>query len=240
MIPSTKEEEKVHNKQKVCYRCKKGFSTDYINKNYFKIRDHCHYPGKYRGAAHSLCNLRYKTPKKILVIFHDGSTYDYHFIIKELTKEFKGPFECLGKNTEKYINFSVTIKKELDNAKSITYKGKFLDSFRFMSNSLSNIVDNLSAGLHNDKCTDCKSCLDYMTFRDFQLIFRCFKCKKNYKKEVNKELIKRFANICEFCNKDINKFILLLRKGVYPYEYMDSWKRFAETSLPDKKTFIVA
>ena len=64
-----------------------------------------------------------------------------------------------------------------------------------------------------------------------------FECKKINKKEFNKELIKRFANIYEFCNGDINKFILLLRKGVYPYEYMDSWKRFDETSLPDKEAF---
>ena len=70
-----------------------------------------------------------------------------------------------------------------------------------------------------------------------QPIFRCFECKENYKKDFNKELIKRFANIYEFCNKDINKFILLLRKGVYPYEYMDSWVRSNETSFPDKEAF---
>ena len=103
--------------------------------------------------------------------------------------------------------------------------------------SLSNLVDNLSEGLHSDKCTDCKSCLDYMITKDDQLIFRCFECKKNYKKDFNKELIKRFANIFEFCNEEVTKFILLLRKGVYPYEYMDSWERFDETSLPDKKAF---
>ena len=76
-----------------------------------------------------------------------------------------------------------------------------------------------------------------MTTKDEQLIFRCFKCKRNYKKDFNEELIKRLANIYEFCNEDINKFILLLRKGVYPYEDMDSWKRFDETSLPDKEAF---
>ena len=70
-----------------------------------------------------------------------------------------------------------------------------------------------------------------------QLIFRCLECKKNYKKDFNKGLIKRFKNIYEFCNKDINKFILLLRKGVYSCEYMDSWERFDETSLPDKEAF---
>ena len=107
--------------------------------------------------------------------------------------------------------FSVPIKKEIDNGKSITPKIKFIDSFRFMSSSLSNLVDNLSEGLHCDKCIDCKSCLDYMSVKDDQLIFRCFECKKNYKKDFNKELIKIFANIYEFCNEDINKFILLLR-----------------------------
>ena len=106
-----------------------------------------------------------------------------------------------------------------------------------LSSSLSSLVDNLSEGPHSDKCTDCKSCLDYMITKDGQLIFRCFECKKNYKKDFNNELIKRFANIYEFCNEDINKFMLLLRKGVYPYEYMDSWKRFGETSLPDEEAF---
>ena len=97
----------------------------------------------------------------------------------------------------KYITFSVTIKKELDNDKTITYKIKFIDSFRFMSSSLSSLVDNLSEGLHSDKCTDCKSCLDYMIFKDNQLIFKCFECKTYYNKDFNKELIKRFANIYE-------------------------------------------
>ena len=76
-----------------------------------------------------------------------------------------------------------------------------------------------------------------MITKDDQLIFRCFEGKKNYKEDFNKELMKRFANIYEFCHEDINKFILLLKKGVYPYEYMNSWERFDETSLPDKEAF---
>ena len=75
-----------------------------------------------------------------------------------------------------------------------------------------------------------------MSIKKNKLIFQCLECKKNYKKDY-KELIKRFANTYEFCNGDTNNFILLLRKGVYRYEYMDNWKRFNETSLPDKKTF---
>ena len=153
MIPLTNEENKSYEKQKVCYICKKEFSTDENDKNafklYHKVRDHCHYTGKFRGAAHSICNLRYKTPKEIPVVFHNGSTYDYHFIIKQLAKEFDGQFECLGENTEKYITFSVPIKKELDNNKTITYKQNFIDSFRFMS--------TLPSEIYIQKCVD-KNC----------------------------------------------------------------------------------
>ena len=231
MTQLTKKEEKKHNKQKVCYICKKGFSTDDSNKKYHKVRDHCHYTGKYRGPAHDICNLRYKIPKEISVVFHNGSTYDNHVIIKELAEEFEGEFEYLGENTEKYITLSIPIKNKItkkdkngnDKITKISYKIKFIDSYRFMSTLLSNLVSNLSEGLHNDRCIDCKSCLDYMTTKDEQLIFGCFTCKKNYEKNFNKDLIKRFANTYEFCNGDLNKFILLLRKGVYPYEYMDSW-----------------
>ena len=55
-----------------------------LTRNQYKVRDHCHYVGKYRGAAHNICNLRYKVPKEIPVVFHNGSTYDDHFIIREL------------------------------------------------------------------------------------------------------------------------------------------------------------
>ena len=245
MIPLTKKEQKQHSEQKVCYICKKEFNTDDSNKKHYKVKDHCHYTGRYRGAAHNICNLRYRIPKEIPIVFHNGSTYDYHFIIKELVKEFDGNFECLGENTEKYITFSVPIRKEIKNKNKIieiTYKIKFIDSFRLMSTSLSKIADNLSEGLHNNRCVDSKSCLDYMITKDGaknseRLIFRCYSCKKNSKKDFNKELIERFANIYDFCNGDLNKFILLLRKGVYPYEYMDNWERFDETSLPDKESF---
>ena len=191
-----------------------------IHLNYNKVRDHCYCNGKFRGAAHSIYNLRYKTPKEIPVVFHNGSTYDYHFIINKLAKEFYGQLECLRENAGKYITFSVPISKELYNGKIITYRLKLIDTFRFMSTSLLSLVDHLSEKLHSDQCKDCKSELDYMLFEYNQLIFQCFECKRNYMKDFNKDLIDRFANTYEFCNEDINKFILLLRKGVYPYEYM--------------------
>ena len=118
------------------------------------------------------CNLRYKTPKEIPVVFHNGSTYDYHFIIKELVKEFEGNFECLGENTEKYITFSVPIKKKIHNEDlGITYKIKFIDSYRFMSLPLSKLVDNLSEGIHNNKCFDCESDRDYIKIKKMKNYF---------------------------------------------------------------------
>ena len=120
----------------------------------------------------------------------------------------------------------------------MTYKIKFVDSYRFMSSSLSKLVDNLSEGIHNNKCLDCNSCLDYIQItKNEKLLLKCFNCNMYYKKKFKKELIKKFKNTYSFCNNDLNKFILLLRKGVYPYEYMDSWERFNETSLLSKKDF---
>ena len=82
-------------------------------KIYHKVRDHCHYTGKFRGASHSICNLNYKVSKKIPVKIHNGSTYDYLFIIKELAKEFKGQFECIGENTENILPFQYQLKKNI-------------------------------------------------------------------------------------------------------------------------------
>ena len=110
--------------------------------------------------------MRYKIPKEIPVVFHNGSTDDYHFIIKELIKEFEGNFECLGENTEKCIKFSAPIKKKIENKNiEITYKIKIIDSYRFMSMPLSKLIDNLSEGLYNNKCADCESCLDYLKLK---------------------------------------------------------------------------
>ena len=138
MIPLTDEEKESYENQEICHICEKEFCTDENNKKFkkmHKVRDHCHYTGKYRGAAHRNGNLNYK-----------------------------GYFHCLGENTEKYITFSVPIKKVLDSdngsdndsdsnndndkdknkVKTITYRIKFIDSCRFMQDSLSNLVDNLS------------------------------------------------------------------------------------------------
>ena len=203
MDPLTEEEKESYKNQELCHLYKKEFCAD-NNKEMRKVRDHCQYTGKYRGAAHSKCNLNYKIVKEIRVLFHNGSVYDYHFIIKYLAREFKRNSECLGENTQKYISFTVPFKKVI-NDKEIKYKIRISDSCRFMQDSLSNLVDNLT--------------------------------ELKIKEIGNDVLIKRFYNTYQLSDNDINKFKSLLRKEVYPYEYMDSCKRFNETELSSKDKF---
>ena len=154
----------------ICYIGKQEFSTD--GKKYYKIRDHSYYTGKYKSATHNVCNLRCKMQKKGPVLFHNCYKYDYHFIIKEIAEESEGQFDCLGERTEKYITFSVPIKKEFENNKTITYHNhiKYIDSFRYMSSSLSSLVDNIAEGLHDCKQTNCKSYFEYISAKNEVLI----------------------------------------------------------------------
>ena len=135
---------------------------------------------------------------------------------------------------EKHVTFSVPVKKEVINnngdKKTITYKLKFIDSFRFMSNSLSEVVDNMSRIFS----IECKSCIEknkinsecyFVGLRNKRLIYKCKKIKEEWKRPIN-ELIEKFPSVYQCCNDDLNKFVLLLRKGAYPYEHMDSWEKF--------------
>ena len=169
IIPVTKDEEDSYSKDTICHICLKEFDNDKD-----KVRDYCYFTGRYRGAAHNDCNLRHKIPNNIPIVFHNGSMYDYHFLIKELAEEFDGNFECLGENMGKYITFSVPIKKRIENKNmNITYRLKFINSFRFMSTSLSKLVDNLTDGVQNDKCVNCKSNLCFVRTINETLLFQC-------------------------------------------------------------------
>ena len=110
-----------------------------------------------------------------------------------------------------------------------------------MSASLSNLTNNLSE-INKNECKSCKERKNISTNRAFiklknnVLIYRCKKCNNKSYKSIDALKIK-FPNTYQFCNNYNNKFLLLLRKGVYPYEYMDNWERFNETMLPPKKSF---
>eukprot|EP00733_Pompholyxophrys_punicea_P000062 Pompholyxophrys_punicea_v1_NODE_8_length_8388_cov_12.748020.p1 type:complete len:997 gc:universal NODE_8_length_8388_cov_12.748020:3285-6275(+) len=147
-----------------------------------KVRDHCHLTGIYRGAAHSNCNLTARTPTYIPCLFHNLKNYDAHFILNAIGKD-TGRVSCIANNEEKYISFTIN-------------KVKFLDSFQFLPESLSALIDNLYG-------------------------------KKGEGKSKFKQTILAFKEHAD----------LMIRKGVYPYEYVDSIERLNETQLPPKSAF---
>ena len=191
MDPLTKKQWKKYKRSTKCHICYKPFTQ----KNR-KVRDHCHYTGLYRGPAHSLCNLRYKIPSYIPVVFHNLSGYDAHLFIRELGAH-TSDMEVMQKNKEDYISFSIKVPVEKYVDKNGEEKDKlielrFIDSFKFMSSSLDSLTKNLVSG-----------------------------GKKLFGFEDYSEL----------------QYDLLTRKGVYPYEYVNSWDRFNETQLPPKDAF---
>ena len=138
----------THDNAEYCHICKNVFGK---KKNHVKVRDHDHYTGKYRGAAHLKCNLRYPTQKDIPVFFHNGTNYDFNLITNELAKEFRTEMRCIPLNTNKYRSFSIPIRKEVKEEKQkeqkkkvITYILKFIDTAKHMNIALSTLVDNLS------------------------------------------------------------------------------------------------
>ena len=171
--------------------------------------------------------------------------YDYHFIIKELAEEFRKQFTCLRENTEKYITFTVPIEKKVmriekngeEIIKNISYILQFVESARFMARSVLNLVNNISEGIHRMKYKHYNCFLEYTNFKGNLIEYKCLCCNKNYQHKFDEKLKERFFNKYKFSNHDKNKFILVLQKGVYPYEYMDDLEKFSETSLSEKEDF---
>ena len=161
----------------VCHICE-----DLIKDPEQKVRDHCHLTGKYRGPAHSRCNLNYRLPKFIPVLFHNLEGYDSHLLMQELGKYKDKRVTCIPKNMEKYISFSLGPLR-------------FLDSLNFMNESLARLVNNLAA--NGD--------------------------------EHFHQIKRHFPNPEERA--------LMLRKGVYPYEWMDCASKMLHKSLPPKENF---
>ena len=109
---------------------------------------------------------------------------------------------------------------------NISYKIKFIHSARFMASSLSNLVDNLAEGIYKIICKDCDCFLEYESVKDNLIKHKCLSCNKDYSNKLDKKLKMKFKNTFNFSNSDINKLIMLLRKGLYHYEYMDDWEKF--------------
>ena len=185
----TEEDKEQFNKSKICWICDEPFKGS-------KVRDHCHYTGRYLGPACNSCNLKYRKPKFIPVFFHNLSGYDSHLFIKKMGSPNEN-MDCIPNNEEKYISFSKNIKvgqykdKVTGEVRDKFFKIRFLDSFKFMSSSLGALVNNLPKD--------------------------AFKNLERYNTPEEAKLIKR--------------------KGVYPYEYMNTEERFNETKLPPKKAF---
>ena len=138
----TEEDRKHFNKASDCWICGEELGND-------RVRDHCHFTGRYRGPAHNRCNLKYRKPKNISVFFHNLSGYDSHLFIKKLGTPNKNEnIDCIPNNEEKYISFSKTIvtgqyTNKKGEVKDKTFKIVFKDSLKFMSSSLGALVNNL-------------------------------------------------------------------------------------------------
>ena len=142
MLPFTSSQLKAHKKARTCHICFKEF------KDKGKVRDHCHYTGVYRGAAHFGCNLRYKIPNYIPVVFHNLAGYDAHLFIRELAK-YTTDIGVIAKSIEDYISFSIKVEvdKYVDKngeERSKEVELRFIDSFKFISSSLDLLVNNLA------------------------------------------------------------------------------------------------
>ena len=146
----TEEDKERFNESKECWICEEPFKDN-------KVRDHCHYTGRYRGPACNSCNLKYRKPKFISVFFHNLSGYDSHLFIKKLgSPDEKENMDCIPNNEEKYISFSKNIKveqykdKKTGELRDKTFKIRFLDSFKFMGSSLETLVNNLPKDAFNN------------------------------------------------------------------------------------------
>ena len=186
----TEEDRKQFNKASDCWICGEYLGND-------RVRDHCHFTGRYRGPAHNSCNLKYRKPKSISVFFHNLSGYDSHLFIKKLGSPDKNEnIDCIPNNEEKYISFSKTIvtgqyTNKKGEVKNKTFKIVFKDSLKFLASSLEALVNNLP-------------------------------------KDAFKNLLKYFTP---------KQAEILKQKGFYPYEYMDSEKKFNDTKPPPQGAF---
>ena len=199
-----------------------------INKKGGKVRDHDHWNGEFRGAAHNGCNVAYRKVKKIPCFFHNLGGYDSHFIFKNLDKVKCPDPQVIAKSMEKFVGFSIG-------------NFQFKDSMQFLGESLEKLVQNLAA---KAKLVSCEFCNYRKRKKDVEKHVKRVH-KKEFKPKVENEdvklehlfknLYKRFQKKWKHLPKEA--FEMLTRKGVYPYTYMDNFDKFKETKLPPRECF---
>ena len=201
-----------------------------IQKLGWKVRDHDHWSGEFRGAAHNGCNIAYRKVQKVPVFFHNLSGYDGHIIFQNIGKvKCKDP-KPIAKSMEKYIGF------EIGNL-------QFKDSLQHLSASLDKLVNNLADKANIQGCLHCpyrgikKDVEKHMKARhrkEFEPIYE-HKIKNPTLEALFRNLYARFQTKWKHLPEEA--FELLTRKGIYPYSYMNSFDKFKETSLPPKESF---
>ena len=138
------EARKLHESATVCFACNRELGYD-------KVRDHCHYTGKYRGALHSKCNLKLGERIMVIPVFaHNNSGYDSHMYVKRLA-DMEGEVDCIADNEEKYITFNKNVLVDVVKGKNVYVKLKFLDTFRFMNKSLASLIKTTTRFTHTDR-----------------------------------------------------------------------------------------
>ena len=202
----------------------------------------------YRGVAHNNCNLKYRIPDHIPIAFHNLSEYDAHLFIRELGKKFNNQdINMIAENKEKYICFNVSVRVKLARVSNKdgkpVYKKiqlRFIDSCKFLASSL----DKLAGNLCETNVVTCNSCRnDSMNMKttissEYKALFECNKCKSKKVKQFSGVQLKETFDSTSKYWCDNEKFRLLLRKAVYPYEYIDSWEQLNEGKLPPKKSLL--
>src|ERR1700722_16788233 len=199
----TMEEENIHNSASKCWICEKAFSDDLLK----KIQDHNYITGKYRGPAHSICNLQLRIKPeeaKLNIFFHNMKNYDGHLISKVMGRASQEQISAIPNNMEKYLTFEIGNQR-------------YMDSFQLMSSSLDTLVANLGAELCSEE--DCKNSEHLYKIDDD----RCFAHPE------------RFPITQAQAPKE--RPDLIFRKGILPYNWFDSSDRFNETSLPPIEAF---
>ena len=212
----TRLEQKAFRNATTCWICQEALVKDRKHKDYKNkrpVRYHCHFTGKYRGAAHSICNLLFRKPNFTPIKFHNLSGYDSHLFIKNLGKT-EGKIKCIPNNEERYITFSKVIRtynytdKETGDAVYKDHKMRFIDSFRFMSSSLDVLISNLTACGKCDSCKpgDClKRYVEGGKLIQYKGIGSCDRCKncQLVKKSCLKLTTKRLRETSKILEKEL-------------------------------------